>query len=301
MNEQPQQTVRAVVHEIREQLANAGIAAADTDAELLVSHVLGEPRGRTRVLMALDAPMPVSTVARARALADERAQRIPLQHLTGRAPFRNIELAVGPGVFTPRPETEVTVELALEHLRNVNRSAPIVLDLCTGSAAIALAIADEVPDARVWAIEKSVEAHAWAQRNVLELGDGRVQLLLGDATDAALLVPTEIVGRVEVVVSNPPYVPVAMVPREPEVRDHDPELALYSGSDGLDLIRVISSVARQLISPGGRLVVEHGEEQGAEIRRIFTAAGWANATTHTDLTERDRVTTAEHSAAGVSE
>ncbi|MBN9613811.1 MAG: methyltransferase, partial [Actinobacteria bacterium] len=168
----------------------------------------------------------------------------------------------------------------------------IAVDLCTGSGTIALALAQEVPTARVWAIEKSREAHAWAQRNVAALGDGRVELLLGDAADAAVLLPEQIVGLVHVLVSNPPYVPADMVPRDPEVRDHDPELALYSGADGLDLVRVISKVGLRLVAPGGTLVLEHAETQGDAIRALLAADGWRAPSTHRDLTLRDRATVA---------
>jgi release factor glutamine methyltransferase len=229
-------------------------------------------------------------VEQARELAEERARRIPLQHLTGRAPFRSIELSVGPGVFVPRPETETVVQFAIDALQAVPDPEPVAVDLCTGSGAIALAIANEVPTARVWAVEKSREAHAWAERNVREWGFGRVELVLGDARAPEL--PEHLAGRVDVLVSNPPYVPQDMVPRDPEVRDHDPELALYSGADGLDLIRAISLVGRDLVRPGGSLVLEHAETQGAAIRRLLAADGWRAAATHRDLTGRDRATTA---------
>lgn len=295
--------VAAVLSELRAQLEAAGIEDPGADVELIVAHVLDVARGRVQALAILGTELGDDELARIRELADERARRVPLQHLTGRAPFRGIELEVGPGVFVPRPETETVAQFAIDALRAVPDPEPLAVDLCTGSGAIALALANEVPTARVRAVEKSPEAHAWAARNVARLGDGRVELLLGDVADldpgagdpapgplAAAFDP--LAGRVHVLVSNPPYVPSGMVPRDPEVRDHDPELALYSGTDGLDLIRVISRAARRLVVPGGLLVLEHAEGQGRAIRELLATDGWRAAATHQDLTLRDRATTA---------
>ena len=285
----------ATLAEIDALLAAAGIEPG-ADAQLLVGHVLGESRGRVQALAVMGTPISDEDRARVLRLAEERASRVPLQHLTGRAAFRGIELEVGPGVFVPRPETESVAQFAIDALAAVpvvpgQDAGPIAVDLCTGSGAIALALANEVPQARVWAVEKSPEAHAWAGRNVARLGEGRVELVLGDAGDAAQLLEP-LLGRVHVLVSNPPYVPVGMVPRDPEVRDHDPELALYGGEDGLDLVRVISRVALDLVVPGGALVLEHAEQQGAAIRSLLAADGWRSPATHQDLTLRDRTTTA---------
>lgn len=277
--------------EMAAQLRAADVPGSEVDAELILAHVLGESRGRVQSLAVLRGTVGASAAEAARSLTGERAQRIPLQHLTGRAPFRTIELAVGPGVFTPRPETETVAQFAIDALRETESETPVAVDLCTGSGAIALAIAAEVPRARVWAIEKSREAHAWAERNVAALGAGRVTLLQGDVADAvALLEP--MVDAVDVLVSNPPYVPADMVPRDPEVRDHDPALALYGGADGLDVVRVIARAGLALVKPGGSIVLEHAEEQGEAIRAILGALGWSDPVTHQDLTERDRATTA---------
>lgn len=278
--------------EVREALAEAGIDNPAVDTELLVAHVLQESRGRVQALAMIGTELETETESRIRELGEERARRVPLQHLTGRAPFRGIELEVGPGVFVPRPETEVVAQFGIDALAAVPAPEPIAVDLCTGSGAIALALAAEVPTAHVWAIEKSAEAHAWATRNVAALGDGRVELVLGDVAEAAELLPGTLRGRVHLLISNPPYVPSGMVPRDPEVRDHDPELALYSGEDGLDLIRVISRVGLEWVAPGGTLVLEHAESQGAAIRGILTADGWRAPSTHRDLTFRDRATVA---------
>lgn len=291
-----QATVAETLHTIEAMLAEAGIEQG-ADAELLLAHVLGESRGRVQALAIMRTAISEQDRDRALELAGDRASRIPLQHLTGRAAFRSIELSVGPGVFVPRPETETVAQFAIDALAAVpagdalGEAAPIAVDLCTGSGAIALALANEVNHARVWAVEKSAEAHAWAARNVQQLGDGRVTLLHGDVGDAReLLAP--LLGKVNVLISNPPYVPSGMVPRDPEVRDHDPALALYSGEDGLDLIRVISKVALDLVAPGGTLVLEHAELQGEAIRDLLAADGWRMPATHQDLTLRDRATTA---------
>lgn len=277
--------------EMAAQLRAADVPGPEVDAELILAHVLGESRGRVQSLAVLRGRVSASAADAARSLTGERAQRIPLQHLTGRAPFRTIELAVGPGVFVPRPETETVAQFAIDALQKSESETPVAVDLCTGSGAIALAIAAEVPRARVWAIEKSREAHAWAERNVEALGGNRVTLLQGDVADAvALLEP--IVGAVDVLVSNPPYVPADMVPRDPEVRDHDPALALYGGADGLDVVRVIARAGLALVKPGGRIVLEHAEEQGEAIQAVLGALGWSDPVTHRDLTERDRTTTA---------
>lgn len=275
-------------------LAAAGIES-DADAELLLAHVLRESRGRVQALSIMGRSISFEDHQAVMQLTEDRASRIPLQHLTGRAAFRSIELEVGPGVFVPRPETETVAQFAIDALSAVptvdGGEGPIALDLCTGSGAIALALAKEVTRARVWAVEKSPEAHAWASRNIGNLGDGRVHLLLGDVADSREILG-QLLGRVHVLVSNPPYVPTGMVPRDPEVRDHDPELALYSGADGLDLVRVISKVGLDFVVPGGVLVLEHAELQGAAIRALLAADGWRMPATHQDLTLRDRATTA---------
>jgi len=236
----------------------------------------------------MDAAIDADDARRVRELAARRATREPLQHITGVAPFRSLELAVGPGVFVPRPETEQVVQFAIDALRAVPSAEPVGVDLGTGSGAIALAMATEVPHARVYAVEKSPEAFAWTRRNVESVGATNLQAVLGDLADAL----PELDGAVDVVISNPPYVPDDAIPRDPEVRLFDPAAALYGGADGLDVVRVISGVARRLLRPGGTLVLEHGELQGAQIRELLTADGWRAAATHRDLTTRDRATTA---------
>ncbi|RIX31105.1 peptide chain release factor N(5)-glutamine methyltransferase [Amnibacterium setariae] len=256
------------------------------DAELLLAHVLGVNRGRAQALALLGSSLSQPVADRYRALVLRRGLREPLQHLTGVAHFRRIELLVGPGVFVPRPETEVLVEHALRGLPEGGTA----VDLGTGSGAIALSIAHERPDATVIALERSPEAFAWAERNRQHVGAANARVLAGDLAVAADLLP-ELLAGVDVVVSNPPYVPDGMVPRDPEVQRFDPAAALYGGPDGLDPMRAVVATAERLLRPGGLLAVEHGELQG-EGTRALLADGWTEAATHPDLTGRDRVTTA---------
>jgi release factor glutamine methyltransferase len=216
-----------------------------------------------------------------------------LQHLTGRAPFRHLELEVGPGVFVPRPETELLAQLAIDALRADASPAPIAVDLGTGSGAVAIAMATEVPHARVHAIERSPEAFAWAARNAARLAPDNLDVALGDLAEAAASL-REVAGSVSVVASNPPYVPDDAIPRDPEVRLFDPPQALYGGPDGLDVVRILSAVGLVLARPGGLIAIEHGEWQGEDVRALLTGDGWRAAATHPDLTTRDRVTTAVH-------
>ena len=269
-------------------LADAGVPSPDVDAELLLAHVTGLARGVVRARAVTASPLTTDELEALVAAITRRASREPLQHITGWASFRHLELHVGPGVFVPRPETEGVAQLAIDALRAVPDASPVAVDLGTGSGALALAMASEVPTATVVAVELSPDAAVWTRRNIAAVGVDNVRLVEGDLTDA---VP-ELDATVSVVVSNPPYVPVGMVPRDPEVRLHDPALALYGGEDGLDLVRALSLTARRLLRPGGALVIEHGELQGGAIRDLLTADGWRSPATHPDLTGRDRATTA---------
>ncbi|KQS73800.1 protein-(glutamine-N5) methyltransferase, release factor-specific [Modestobacter sp. Leaf380] len=267
-------------------LAEAGVESPRVDAELLLAHALGVPRAR---LVTLD-DVPDST--RFSHLLDQRVARVPLQHLTGSAAFRHLELAVGPGVFVPRPETEQIAGWVLEQVAGLD--APVVVDLGTGSGAIALSVAHEHPGARVTAVERDPDAIAWTRHNAdarAAAGDTPVTVLAGDMTDRGLL--TDLDGRVDVVVSNPPYVPDdARLPRE--VADHDPPLALWGGPDGLDVVRGLLHTAARLLRPGGLLAVEHADVQGGSLPALVRAhGGWVDVADHPDLAGRPRFTTAQ--------
>lgn len=282
----PDTTIAALVHAAAQRLAEAGVPDPQVDAELLAGHVVGMRRGEVQTAIIRG---DVADDADAEALDSvvvRRSAREPLQHITGTAPFRHLELAVGPGVFVPRPETETVVQYAIDALLSAADPEPIGVDLGTGSGAIALAMATEVPHARVYAAELSPDAFPWAQRNTA--GIDNLTLVNDDLAHAF----RELDGTASVVISNPPYVPDAAVPRDPEVRLFDPAMALYGGEDGLDVVRVLSARALELLRGGGLLVIEHGELQGEQIRSILTADGWRAAATHRDLTLRDRLTTA---------
>lgn len=257
------------------------------DAELLLAAVLDVPRAR---LLTLDG-VPQDALARFEALVDQRADRVPLQHLTGRAPFRYLELAVGPGVFVPRPETEQLAGWAIDAL--AENAAPVVVDLGSGSGALALSIAHEVPAARVTAVERDPGAIEWTRHNAAArtaAGDRPIEVLAGDMTDPRLLPGLD--GTVDLVVSNPPYVPDgAGVPRE--VADHDPPLALWGGPDGLDVVRGLLVTAARLLRPGGLLGIEHADAQGESLPALVRRHGeFTDVADHPDLAGRPRFTTA---------
>lgn len=280
--------VSAALRSAAARLASAGVPDAEVDAELLAAFVLGAGRGGVQAAAVRGDALTDAEAARLEELVTRRATREPLQHIVGTAPFRHLELRVGPGVFVPRPETETVAQLAIDALRAAASPSPVAVDLGTGSGAIALAMATEVPHARVFAAENSVDAFVWAKENFAHVGADNARLAFIDLANAF----PELDGTVSVVASNPPYVPDAAIPRDPEVRLFDPPAALYGGEDGLDVVRVLSGVGLRLAHPGGLIVIEHGEWQGEAIRAILTADGWRAAATHPDLTMRDRATTA---------
>ncbi|WP_392542789.1 peptide chain release factor N(5)-glutamine methyltransferase [Oryzobacter telluris] len=289
----PAATVHEAVTRARLAFADAGIASPDTDALELAAFALGRDAADVRRAMVLREPVDAAFSARFDGLVEERVARVPLQHLTGRAHFRRLTLAVGPGVFVPRPETEVVAGLAIEAVRAAGEE-PLVVDLCTGSGAIALALKDEVPLARVLAVELSDLAHGWAVANRDRTGLD-VDVRLGDATTAF----EDLEGEVDVVVSNPPYIPDGAVPNDPEVRDHDPEVALYGRSaDGLAVPLAVAARAAVLLREGGVLVMEHADSQGGTLPRALRLTGaWDDVVDHADLTGRPRATVARRSGA----
>jgi release factor glutamine methyltransferase len=275
------QSLAAAVSEATAILRDAGVPSPRVDAELLADHLLGVGLGRLRAMMLGDSPAPAGYAE----LIAERARRIPLQHITGVAHFRYLELAVGPGVFIPRPETESVVQLVIDHVKGV--AHPRIVDLGTGSGAIAGSLAHEVPGAEVHAVEFSPFAHAWAAKNLAPLG---VKLVLGDMRNAL----PELNGTFDVVVSNPPYIPSEAIPNEPEVALHDPPEALYGGgADGMELPTAAAASAARLLVPGGYFVMEHAEIQSAWIAGMMKRTGvWTEITTHLDLNGKERATSA---------
>lgn len=271
----------AEVAQATQRLADAGVPSPRFDAEELAAFVHGVKRGE--LIRVSDAEFD----ARYWEAVARREAREPLQHITGRAFFRYLELQVGPGVFVPRPETESVVGWAIDAVRAMDVAEPLIVDLCTGSGAIALALAQEVPRSRVYAVELDEGAYGWARKNV---EGSRVELQQGDAFSAF----PELDGHVDLVVSNPPYIPLTEWEYvAPEARDHDPELALFSGEDGLETIRGLERTAHRLLRPGGVVVVEHADTQGGQVPWIFTEdRGWADAADHPDLNNRPRFATA---------
>jgi release factor glutamine methyltransferase len=277
----PGQSLADAVTEATAILREAGVPSPRVDAELLADHLLNVGLGRLRAMMLGDTPAPVGYEA----LVAERASRIPLQHITGVAHFRYLELAVGPGVFIPRPETESVVQLVIDHVKDM--AHPRIVDLGTGSGAIAGSIAHEVPGAEVHAVEFSPFAHAWAAKNLAPLG---VHLVLGDLRNAL----QELNGTFDVVVSNPPYIPAEAIPNEPEAALHDPPEALYGGgADGMELPTAAAASAARLLLPGGYFVMEHAEVQAEWIAAMLGRSGsWTRISTHRDLNGKERATSA---------
>lgn len=267
-----------------EKFSKAGIESAKADAEILLGYVLGLSRGELLSRAITNGEISVADRHSFEQLAVRRAQREPLQHLTGRAAFRSLELLVGPGVFVPRFETETVVENAIAELRNLNVAKPIVVDLATGSGAIAISLAVEIPTAKVFAVELSEEALVYTRQNFANYAPEAV-LVQGDLVQAF----PELNGKVDLLISNPPYIPNEMIPIYPEVHLHDPKLALYGGVDGLDIVRKVDQRARDLVRPGGKLVIEHADMQGSQVRQILVDSGWQNVYTGKDLAGRDRM------------
>jgi len=267
-----------------ETLSSAGVPAARADAEQLLAAALGVPRTRLAAVETVDA----DTAVRFAELVTRRSAREPLQHLVGTVAFRYIEVDVGPGVFVPRPETELLVDAVLPVLQASPH--PIAVDLCAGSGALALAVADEVPSATVYAVERAPGALHWLRRNC---AGSKVRVISADIGDASLL--PELTGRVDAVLANPPYVGTGE-DVDPEVR-HDPADALFAGLDGLALLPAVVSTARRLLRSGGVSAVEHGDQQGTAITALLSGDdGWRQVVDHRDLADRPRYVTAQRTS-----
>ncbi|ARD41316.1 peptide chain release factor N(5)-glutamine methyltransferase [Actinomyces gaoshouyii] len=274
--------LRRLVREAGRRLEEAGVSSPEHDARLLAEHVVG-----TSLVMCEGADG--EQVAHYLSLIGQRAERVPLQHLTGVMWFRGLELECRPGVFIVRPETEVVAGAAIEAARHMSAdgvAAPLVVDLCTGSGAIALAVAAEVPRSRVVAVEVADDAVDLARDNCERHAPGRVRLVQADAAAPTTL--AELDGQVDVVVSNPPYVPDGAL-EDAETADHDPHRALFGGGgDGLALPTALVRRAVALLRPAGVLVMEHDAGQGAALRAAALGAGFTEAVTGQDLAGRDR-------------
>lgn len=264
------------------------------DAELIAAHVLGVERGRLPMVPLVDPPV-VDAIGQ---LVAERAKHVPLQHLTGWAAMGDITVGVGPGVFVPRPETELLLEWGVNQLREVEH--PVVVDLCTGSAALALAMANARPDAVVHAVEYDAVALAWSRQNAemrAEAGDTPIRLYAGDVTDPTLF--TDLDGSVDLVLCNPPYVPDG-TPVPPEVAEHDPATAVFSGPDGLTVIRHVVKMAARLLTVGGVVAIEHDDSQQQSVPALLSARGvLSEVSDHLDLAGRPRFATARRTDGAV--
>ena len=269
-----------------EKLSAAGVPSPQADATWLLCHILETDRSDLLTRITFDQDLAAEQLDAFLVALARREQREPLQHITGRAAFRSLELSVGPGVFIPRPETEQVVQYAIDYLRQL--PAPgVAIDLGTGSGAIAIAMAVEVPQTQVYAVELSQAAFDYAAKNIAA-NAAAVELRLGAMQE----VVSDLVGGLDVVISNPPYIPDSAIPIDPEVRNFDPELALYGGEDGLDVIRDISGIAAALLRAGGLLVLEHADGQSDAIRELLLNDGWLSVSAFQDATMRYRTITA---------
>ena len=272
-------TMRQAIDDAAATLAAAGVGSPRVDAELLAAHAAGTERGRV-AFVEPDAEV----ITRLQDLTARRAARIPLQHLVGTAAFGPVTLHVGPGVFVPRPETESLLEWALSQRLP---DSPLIVDLCTGSGALALALARSFGGARVIAVDDSDQALAYARRNAAGTS---VELVHADVTAAGLLGALD--GTVDLLVANPPYIPDG-ASLEPEVADHDPAHALFGGADGMAVIDPLVVAAARLLRPGGHCAVEHDDTTSQRtVDAFLSTGGFTEVTARHDLTGRPRFVTA---------
>jgi release factor glutamine methyltransferase len=271
--------LRRAIDDAAGTLAAAGVDTPRVDAEQLAAHTAGVDRGRL-AFHEPDEPF----FGRYRDVIDARARRIPLQHLTSTAAFGPVTVAVGPGVFIPRPETESLLEWALAQPLP---DAPTIVDLCTGSGALAVALAHERPGARIIAVDDSADALAYARRNSTSTA---IELIEADVTTPGLL--SEQNGAVDLIVANPPYIPDG-ARLEPEVAQHDPEHALFGGPDGMRVIGPIIDLAARLLRPGGSIAVEHDDTTADATTALFDQGGaFTDVVSRRDLAGRPRFVTA---------
>ncbi len=268
----------------KEKLASSGVPSPDADAHWLLAHATDSTRAELLTNISFDLVLTQEQITEFNLSLEKRLRRIPLQHITGTAAFRSLELAVGPGVFIPRFETEQVTQIAIDFLNSLP-AKPKAIDVGTGSGAIAISLAKET-NAEVYAIELSASAVDYARANI-EGNEVEVKLFEGEFE---LLLPT--LRDLDLIISNPPYIPISAVPQDPEVRDFDPELALYSGEDGLDAIRALIDLALLSLRPGGMLVLEHADGQSDLVRELLLEAGYGAVSVHPDPTGRLRAVSA---------
>ncbi len=268
----------------KEKLASSGVPSPDADAHWLLAHATDSTRAELLTNITFDLVLTQEQITEFNLSLEKRLRRIPLQHITGTAAFRSLELAVGPGVFIPRFETEQVTQIAIDFLNSLP-ARPKAIDVGTGSGAIAISLAKET-NAEVYAIELSASAVDYARANI-EGNEVEVKLFEGEFE---LLLPT--LRDLDLIISNPPYIPISAVPQDPEVRDFDPELALYSGEDGLDAIRALIDLALLSLRPGGMLVLEHADGQSDLVRELLLEAGYGAVSVHPDPTGRLRAVSA---------
>jgi release factor glutamine methyltransferase len=283
------------------QLSESGIESARVDAELLLCHVLECDRTALLIRDSISEDELEEFIQ----FVAFRSARVPLQHLTGKAAFRRIEIAVGPGVLIPRPETELLVDKAIDFVRDI--SEPVIVDLCSGSAAMSVSLAIEIPCSEVHALEFVDEAFAWGQKTVrdhvaeIAMVGSILSLHHGDVRGCEGRELKSLAGKVDVIVANPPYIPSAAIPRDPEVYQYEPHEALFGGEDGMEFVSAIISAAKVLLKPGGLLVMEHGDNQGEDgipsVPKVLRASGvFTSVSDHNDLAGRPRFTTGVRNA-----
>jgi release factor glutamine methyltransferase len=275
--------VSELLSESSSKLKEAGVTSAIVDTELLACYCLGISRSELAIMVATSQPFPAESIEHFESALARRVARQPLQHITGTAPFRHLELKVGPGVFTPRPETEQVVGFALERISN--SASPLIVDLCAGSGAIAISLATEISGSTVFAVEKSREAFSYLRDNAASYGLTEGNLRNEDLVDSL----QDLDGQVDLVISNPPYIPDDAIPIDLEVQLHEPSMSLYGGLDGLDVVRQILGRAMKLLKPGGLLVMEHADSQSSAIGKLLLAEGWIEIITRADLAGKDRM------------
>lgn len=288
------QPVADIIRAAASTLNEAGIETAEHDAKLLLAEAYGrELSDVDKARLMGECWDDDSAARRFDEFVARRASREPLQHITGHAPFRYLDLKVGPGVFIPRPETETVVQAGLDWITQQGLYSPRVVDLCAGSGAIGLSVVTEVPGSQVWAVELSEATAEWTRRNLADTAKqypsiaSNYQLEVADATDTTTLAHLD--GTIDLVITNPPYVPLAAIPEQPEVRDYDPDLALYGGSaDGALIPERIIERAWHLLRDGGVLVMEHDISQGDQLAGYARSVGFGESRTERDWTGRDR-------------